>query len=157
MLLTSHDFMWRDAAQLSAVQWHYIILDEGHRLKNGKCRLNAELRKYNAAHRLLLTGALSSATALPPPSGRLPCPRHCNPAQIHCLWLTATPLHNGLDELWSLLNFLLPTVFSATDDFHSWFAAPLAQLGQPASGAPLSQEEEMLVANRLHQVSGNRL
>ena len=32
-------------------------MDEGHRLKNAACKLNAELRAYSAAHRLLLTGA----------------------------------------------------------------------------------------------------
>jgi len=31
-------------------------VDEGHRLKNAGCKLNAELKLYNTAHRLLLTG-----------------------------------------------------------------------------------------------------
>lgn len=54
--MTSHDFLMRDAARLKSVRWHYIIIDEGHRLKNAKCKLNNELRAYSAAHRLLLTG-----------------------------------------------------------------------------------------------------
>lgn len=37
------------------------------------------------------------------------------------LLLTGTPLQNNLHELWSLLNFLLPEVFSSSDDFDSWF------------------------------------
>ncbi|VDP05105.1 unnamed protein product [Soboliphyme baturini] len=37
------------------------------------------------------------------------------------LLLTGTPLQNNLHELWALLNFLLPDVFSSADDFDSWF------------------------------------
>ena len=37
------------------------------------------------------------------------------------LCLTGTPLQNNLSELWSLLNFLLPEVFSSMSTFESWF------------------------------------
>jgi len=37
------------------------------------------------------------------------------------LLLTGTPLQNNLHELWSLLNFLLPEVFSSSSDFDEWF------------------------------------
>ncbi|RUP38768.1 SNF2LT [Jimgerdemannia flammicorona] len=37
------------------------------------------------------------------------------------LLITGTPLQNNLHELWALLNFLLPDVFSSSDDFDKWF------------------------------------
>ena len=37
------------------------------------------------------------------------------------LLLTGTPLQNNLHELWALLNFLLPDVFSSADQFDEWF------------------------------------
>ncbi len=37
------------------------------------------------------------------------------------LLLTGTPLQNNLHELWALLNFLLPDVFSSSQDFDKWF------------------------------------
>ncbi|KAI9328766.1 SNF2 family N-terminal domain-containing protein [Zopfochytrium polystomum] len=37
------------------------------------------------------------------------------------LLLTGTPLQNNLHELWALLNFLLPDIFSSIDDFNEWF------------------------------------
>lgn len=37
------------------------------------------------------------------------------------LLLTGTPLQNNLHELWALLNFLLPDVFSSSSDFDEWF------------------------------------
>jgi SNF2 family DNA or RNA helicase len=32
-----------------------------------------------------------------------------------------TPLQNNLHELWALLNFLLPDIFSSADQFDEWF------------------------------------
>jgi SNF2 family DNA or RNA helicase len=37
------------------------------------------------------------------------------------LLLTGTPLQNNLHELWALLNFLLPDVFTSAEDFDAWF------------------------------------
>lgn len=39
--------------------WKYMIIDEGHRLKNDKSQLTTMLNQYfKAQHRLLLTGML---------------------------------------------------------------------------------------------------
>ena len=40
---------------------------------------------------------------------------------LHRLLITGTPLQNNLHELWALLNFLLPEVFSSSDAFDQWF------------------------------------
>lgn len=37
------------------------------------------------------------------------------------LLITGTPLQNNLMELWALLNFLLPDIFSSAEDFETWF------------------------------------
>ncbi|EIW69137.1 hypothetical protein TREMEDRAFT_68987 [Tremella mesenterica DSM 1558] len=37
------------------------------------------------------------------------------------LLITGTPLQNNLQELWALLNFILPDVFSSSEDFDAWF------------------------------------
>jgi SWI/SNF-related matrix-associated actin-dependent regulator of chromatin subfamily A member 5 len=39
----------------------------------------------------------------------------------HRLLLTGTPLQNNLHELWALLNFLLPDIFTSSDQFDDWF------------------------------------
>jgi SNF2 family DNA or RNA helicase len=47
------------------VPWSYLVVDEGHRLKNAACKLNAELRAYSTQHRLLLTGGLCALVSTP--------------------------------------------------------------------------------------------
>lgn len=37
------------------------------------------------------------------------------------LLLTGTPLQNNLHELWALLNFLLPDIFTSSEQFDEWF------------------------------------
>ncbi|CAG9858445.1 unnamed protein product [Phyllotreta striolata] len=66
--------------------WQYIIIDEGHRLKNHQSQLTILMKHFNSTNRLLLTG---------------------------------TPIHNNITELWSLLNFLMPDIFSNVDTFSS--------------------------------------
>lgn len=39
------------------------------------------------------------------------------------LLLTGTPLQNNLHELWALLNFLLPEIFTSASDFDEMFSA----------------------------------
>lgn len=62
VLLTSYDFMMgkNDRPRLAKLTWEYIIIDEGHRLKNAGCKLNAEIKMYTTHSRLLLTGVSPS-------------------------------------------------------------------------------------------------
>ncbi|GMH18794.1 hypothetical protein Nepgr_020635 [Nepenthes gracilis] len=122
VLLTTYEYLMNkhDRPKLSKIHWHYIIIDEGHRIKNASCKLNAELKHYQSSHRLLLTG---------------------------------TPLQNNLEELWALLNFLLPNIFNASEDFSQWFNKPFESNGDNSlDEALLSEEENLLIINRLHQV-----
>lgn len=62
------------------------------------------------------------------------------------LLLTGTPLQNSLMELWSLMHFLMPTVFSSHSDFREWFSNPLTGMVEG------SQEYSESIVRRLHQV-----
>ncbi|UPR01886.1 SNF2-like ATP-dependent DNA helicase [Chloropicon primus] len=117
VLLTHYDMIMRDKKFLTKFQWEYIIIDEGHRLKNKDSKLSEILRGvYQSRNRLLLTG---------------------------------TPIQNNLKELWSLLNFVLPKVFDTSDSFDDWFSAPFKGSQEDVA---LSEEEELLIIHRLHQV-----
>ncbi|KAK9441609.1 ISWI chromatin-remodeling complex ATPase ISW2 [Metarhizium brunneum] len=88
VVCTSYEMVLRDQHNLSRIQWEFIIIDEGHRMKNAEAKLFQQLRQFSSATRLLITG---------------------------------TPLQNNLKELWSLLHFLLPNIFTDWEAFESWF------------------------------------
>ncbi|XP_075516257.1 putative ATP-dependent DNA helicase CHR12 [Primulina tabacum] len=116
VLITHYDLIIRDKAFLKKIHWYYLIVDEGHRLKNFDCVLSRTLvSRYRIRRRLLLTG---------------------------------TPIQNSLQELWSLLNFLLPNIFNSVNNFEEWFNAPFADKCEVS----LTEEEQLLVIRRLHHV-----
>lgn len=94
-------------------------------------------------------------------------------------------MQNNLEELWALLNFLLPNIFNSSEDFSQWFNKPFESNGDnsPDEVSPfsfpmeisclyflsatneislpltclviqalLTEEENLLIINRLHQV-----
>ncbi|KAF3775292.1 putative ATP-dependent DNA helicase [Nymphaea thermarum] len=116
VMITHYDLIMRDKSFLKKIHWYYMIVDEGHRLKNHDCALSRTLvTGYHIKRRLLLTG---------------------------------TPIQNSLQELWSLLNFLLPSIFNCVKNFEEWFNAPFAD----RSDISLTDEEQLLIIRRLHQV-----
>ena len=62
-----------------AFVWSYVILDEGHKIKNDISQISRSLQGLGAEFRLILTG---------------------------------TPLQNNMSELWALLHWLYPEVFT---------------------------------------------
>ncbi|OIR58847.1 MAG: ATP-dependent DNA helicase Snf21 [Amphiamblys sp. WSBS2006] len=57
IVLTTYEYVLRDHSTLGKMPWLYIILDEGHRLKNKSSKLLAALsRQYRTRFRLVLTG-----------------------------------------------------------------------------------------------------
>lgn len=57
VLSTTYEYVIRDKACLAKIRWRYMIIDEGHRMKNHHCKLTQILNTYYIApHRLLLTG-----------------------------------------------------------------------------------------------------
>ena len=56
IVVTTYDIIMRDRAHLQHYDWGYIVVDEGHRLKNLDCKLMREIKKYSSAGRMILTG-----------------------------------------------------------------------------------------------------
>ncbi|KAG6331467.1 hypothetical protein ID866_7620 [Astraeus odoratus] len=115
VVVTTYEMIIRDRPYLSKYNWGYIVVDEGHRLKNLNCRLIQEIKKYPSAGRMILTGT----------------PLHvCN---LMFKYL------NNLAELWSLLNFILPDIFDDLDTFQEWF-----NLGTLQSRLSSSQSTQLI-------------
>jgi ATP-dependent DNA helicase len=103
VVVTTYEMILKDRVHLSAYHWGYIVVDEGHRLKNLDCKLMQEIKKYPSAGRMILTGT----------------PLHVS--FVHTIIALAHVLQNNLAELWSLLNFILPDIFDDLDTFQEWF------------------------------------
>ena len=56
IVLTTYEIIIKDRVHLARYNWGYIVVDEGHRLKNLDCKLMKEIKKYSSAGRMILTG-----------------------------------------------------------------------------------------------------
>lgn len=64
----------------------------------------------------------------------------------HRLLLTGTPLQNSVMELWSLMHFLMPSLFESHSEFKDWFSNPLQNTydSQPQSAVSRAKVVEQL-------------
>ncbi|KAJ3996635.1 SNF2-family ATP dependent chromatin remodeling factor snf21 [Lentinula boryana] len=93
VVVTTYEMIIRDRAHLAAYQWGYIVVDEGHRLKNLDCTLTREIKKYPSASRMILTGT----------------PLHNNLAELWSLLNFVLPdIFNDVDAFQSWFN--IPTM-----------------------------------------------
>lgn len=95
VVVTSYEIALADSKFLKKVEWKFIIVDEGHRLKNVDSKLVNALKQFPSTNRMLLTG---------------------------------TPLQNNLPELWALLNFVMPDIFTDLGVFQQWFESGEASI-----------------------------
>lgn len=79
VVTTYEGFLSEQAWFKRAFVWSYVVLDEGHKIKNDLSLISKALQGLGAEFRLILTG---------------------------------TPLQNNLQELWCLLHWLYPEVFT---------------------------------------------
>jgi SWI/SNF-related matrix-associated actin-dependent regulator of chromatin subfamily A member 5 len=91
VIVTTYEMVKQPA--LSRSLWsrqyfNYLILDEGHRIKDADSQVSKAVRGVHRENSLILTG---------------------------------TPLQNNLVELWSLLYFLYPDVFTTNEPFAAAF------------------------------------
>lgn len=128
VLLTTYDYTMKDKKFLRKIPWQYIVIDEGHRMKNAHCKFSQTLgTKYTSRHRLLLTGT--------PLQNSLP--------ELWSLLNFLLPkIFHSVDnfEAW----------FSKPFAQFGGSAGPFASTS--SEDRVLNAEENLLVINRLHQV-----
>ncbi|KAI1877096.1 uncharacterized protein JN550_001168 [Neoarthrinium moseri] len=56
VVCTSYEMILRDHAALSRINWEFIVVDEGHRMKNADAKLFRTLQQFKSATRILITG-----------------------------------------------------------------------------------------------------
>mmetsp|Transcript_5344 Transcript_5344/g.9808 ORF Transcript_5344/g.9808 Transcript_5344/m.9808 type:complete len:637 (-) Transcript_5344:556-2466(-) len=94
--LASYELFWNDSKNILAQQWAYVILDEGHKIRNPNSQISGLCKQLKSARRLLLSG---------------------------------TPIQNRLKELWSLFDFVHPTLLGTLDVFEREFSDAIEKSG----------------------------
>ncbi|KAI6654993.1 Lymphoid-specific helicase [Oopsacas minuta] len=56
VVITHYDLIRHDFKKLVPVQWTYMVLDEGHKIKNSMSRTSRDLSSFRCDSRLILTG-----------------------------------------------------------------------------------------------------
>ncbi|TIB67714.1 hypothetical protein E3P77_01420 [Wallemia ichthyophaga] len=56
IICTTYEMAIRDARTFRRIEWRYIVVDEGHRLRNIETKLLKELKTFVSANRLIITG-----------------------------------------------------------------------------------------------------
>lgn len=68
------------------------------------------------------------------------------------LLLTGTPLQNNLNELWSLLNFILPDIFSDLELFQLWFNFEEFTSGNQENDSLFQEDVKKKLVKSLHSI-----
>ncbi|KDQ15288.1 hypothetical protein BOTBODRAFT_187400 [Botryobasidium botryosum FD-172 SS1] len=79
VVITTYESYVAENMWFKTRRWNYVVLDEGHKIKNHESAIAASLIGIGSNYRLVLTG---------------------------------TPVQNNLIELWSLLHWLYPLIFT---------------------------------------------
>ena len=56
VIITTFEYILRERKNLAKIKWRYIIIDEGHKMKNYKSKFHSTLAEFKSTHRILLTG-----------------------------------------------------------------------------------------------------
>lgn len=56
LMITSYDVIRKDLSFFSEKSWNYVVLDEGHVIKNSNTKVSRAIKSLKANHRLILSG-----------------------------------------------------------------------------------------------------
>ncbi|KAI1073745.1 SNF2 family domain-containing protein [Whalleya microplaca] len=120
--ITSYQIVLQDQQVFKRRQWHYMILDEAHNIKNFKSKRWQTLLTFNTQARLLLTGT----------------PLQNNLTELWSLLFFLMPSENGVGG------------FADLAEFQDWFHKPESQILE--SGREQMDDEARAIIAKLHKV-----
>ncbi|KAI1134992.1 SNF2 family domain-containing protein [Hypoxylon sp. FL0543] len=120
--ITSYQIVLQDQQVFKRRQWHYMILDEAHNIKNFKSKRWQTLLTFNTRARLLLTGT----------------PLQNNLTELWSLLFFLMPSENGVGG------------FADLTEFQDWFHKPESQILE--SGREQMDDEARAIIAKLHKV-----
>lgn len=90
ILITTYEHLRIYAKALLPIDWGYVVLDEGHKIKNPDAEITLVVKQVqHLFFRFHVTSTVQVRTK-------------------HRLIMTGSPVQNKLTELWSLFDFIFP-------------------------------------------------
>ncbi|XP_014474094.1 PREDICTED: DNA excision repair protein ERCC-6-like [Dinoponera quadriceps] len=127
ILITSYNGVLKHEDLIISSQWHYVILDEGHTIRNPQAKMSRAVKRLQTPHRLLLTGSPMQNSLkelwslfdfiLPGKLGTLPVfLEHCAAPITRGGYVNATPLQEAtaLHVATMLKNTITPYMLRRT-------------------------------------------
>ncbi|XP_050419856.1 DNA excision repair protein ERCC-6-like [Adelges cooleyi] len=96
VLVTTYSGLLTHFDDLQVFDWHYLVLDEGHKIRNPNSKITVAAKQIKSSHRIIVSGS---------------------------------PIQNNLKELWSLFDFIYPSVLGTLPAFIKSFSVPITQGG----------------------------
>ncbi|KAF0989772.1 LOW QUALITY PROTEIN: hypothetical protein HZS_294 [Henneguya salminicola] len=100
VILTTYSTFLKCQKQIIEIDWNYVILDEGHKIKNPDAHINILAAKVDS-YLIVKT--------------------------VHRILVSGTPIQNNLQELWTLFNFVYPGLLGTLDIFMKEVAAHITK------------------------------
>jgi len=125
LVITSYSLVHRDTADLKAIPWQGIVLDEAQNIKNPEAKQSVSVRE-------LVQISPQQNTPLP-----------------FRIALTGTPVENRLTELWSIMEFLNPGYLGNKAFFQRRFMMPIERYGDRDSLQALRSLVQPFILRRL--------
>lgn len=57
VLITTYESVLKYKGMLVEKKWHYLILDEGHKIRNPSAKVTMAVKHFRTPHKLILTGS----------------------------------------------------------------------------------------------------
>ena len=107
VFVTNYEKLYASGSLFSGYTWNRIVLDEAHKIRNGKSRMSTAARAIPAAYRWAVTGtplvnSLKDVVALLAFLG-VPCDKQFRWEPRFLAWLPSLLLHRSLDSLRSVI------------------------------------------------------
>lgn len=165
LVVVSYETLRSDIGDAGIIRWDYVVLDEGHYIRNPTSAVHKACKELIAQRRLVLVSnvefrniihmartASGETVAIAADSEQLGA-RHSLASTDRlreCAVQSGTPIQNDVLELWSLFDFLMPGFLGTRRQFNAKFGKVLKEsrrAGKAAQGA----EEGVLALERLHR------
>jgi DNA excision repair protein ERCC-6 len=121
VLITTYEGIRTNQDLLSKFEWEYIVLDEGHKIRNPDAEITLACKRFPTPHRLILTGAPIQVCMEEKEKKKKQQNNTTQKIDFTFFFI----FKNNLTELWSLFDFVFPGRLGTLPVFQTEFSVPI--------------------------------